>query len=414
MSQADSVAGAERALRRMRRIATGLLLLMAVIFIGARLLQPAHPWLAYVGAFAEAAMVGALADWFAVSALFRRPFGLPIPHTAIIPRNKDRIGASIGNFLEHNFITPDVMREELAQVDLAGIAARWLVQPENSGAIAQQVVAGVPALLRAVEDDDADQFLRKTLSGALAKVRLGPLLGQVLTALVAGRQHWQLLERVLAMVAHALEENRPYIRQKVHDNSPRWMPKAIDEKFFERLMEGVQSILTDIQGEDSEWRQRFQTVTDEFIDKLAHSPEYEQTLHALLTDGLGHPLFRSYAGEVWQDVRQRMLDDALAPESRMAARLEGLIRVLSKALLQDAALQAKLNEWLRGFAAEAIVERRGVIAAVVRRVIEQWDADTITRKIELYVGRDLQYIRINGTLVGGLVGLLLHLLSLAL
>ena len=403
-----------RQLTRMRRIATGLLVLMALLFVGARLLQPAHPWLSYVGAFAEAAMVGALADWFAVSALFRRPFGLPIPHTAIIPRNKDRIGASIGNFLEHNFITPEVMRQELARVDMAGIAAHWLAQPDNSRAIAQQIVAGVPALLRAVDDEDVDQFLRKTLSGGLDKVQLAPLLGQVLSVLVAGGQHYAVLERVLAVVAQALEENRPYIRQKVHDNSPRWIPKAIDEKFFERLMEGVQGILAEVQAEDSEWRQRFQGITDEFIAKLATSPEYEQTLHRLLNGGLGHPLFRQYVADVWHDVRQRLLTDAQAPDSRMVARLEGLIRMLSRALLQDHVLQLKLNVWLRSFTADAIVARRELIAAVVRRVIEQWDADTVTQKIELYVGRDLQYIRINGTLVGGLVGLLLHLVSLML
>jgi uncharacterized membrane-anchored protein YjiN (DUF445 family) len=401
-------------LMRMRRIATGLLVAMAVIFVVARLMQPAHPWLSFVGAFAEAAMVGAIADWFAVTALFRHPMGLRIPHTAIIPKNKDRIGESIGQFLEHNFMTQEVLHAELAQVDFAGTAAGWLAREENSRAMASQLVGAVPTLLRAIEDEDAGKFLRATLASGVRGVKLAPLLGQVLSVLVQGRQHFLLLEKILEVVGRALEDNRPYIRQKVHENSPRWIPKMVDEKFFERLMDGVQGILEEIQGEDSEWRDRFQVAIEGLIDKLATSEEYEARLHTLLADGLAHPLFRSYAGEVWHDVRQRVLADATSPDSRLAARLEGVLRLFSRALLEDEVVQAKLNVWIRSFAAGAIVERRHLIADVVKRVIRSWDADTVTRKFELHVGKDLQYIRINGTVVGGLVGLVLHVVSLAL
>ena len=401
-------------LTRMRRIATGMLVAMAALFVAARLLQPRYPYLSFVAAFAEAAMVGGLADWFAVSALFRHPFGLPIPHTAIIPRNKDRIGASLATFLQHNFMTPDVLRAELAEVDFAGSAADWLARDDNSAAIAAQVAGALPALLRLVEDEDAARFMRKAMAGALGDVKFAPLLAQLLSVLVAGRQHHVLLERILAIAARALEQNRPYIRQKVHENSPRWLPKAIDEKFFERLMEGVQSILTDIQGEDSEWRERFQNATEELIAKLGSSPEYEEKLQALVASSLGHPLFRHYAGQIWQDLRQRLLDDSVAPDSRLAAGLERALRVLGQALASDAAVRRKLNVWLREVVAATVVERRDVIAAVVDRAIRKWDGDTVARKLELYVGKDLQYIRINGTVVGGLVGLLLHAVSLAL
>lgn len=397
---------------RMRRIATGLLIVMALVFVAAKLWQGQHAWLSFVAAFAEAAMVGALADWFAVTALFRHPMGLPIPHTAIIPRNKDRIGASIANFLQHNFLTHDVLRAELAQVDFAGSAAAWLARADNSRAVALQVVGAVPTLLRAVEDEDASRFLRRILSGSLKNIQLAPLLGQVLSVLVAGRQHFLLLEKVLGIVASALEEHRPYIRQKVHENSPRWIPKAIDEKFFERLMDGVQGILNEIQSEDSAWRAKFQAAVNELIDKLATSPAYESKLHSLVSSGLSHPMFLDYVGEIWQDVRQRLLADVAAPDSRLAARLDDAIRVFGKALLQDAVIQGKLNQWLRGFAEDAIVERRDMIAAVAERVIRNWDAETITRKLELHVGKDLQYIRINGTLVGGLVGLVLHAIAM--
>lgn len=392
----------------MRRIATGLLLLMAVVFVIARLLHERHPGVAYIGAFAEAAMVGAIADWFAVTALFRHPLGIPIPHTAIIPSNKERIGENLGNFLEHNFMSYEVVHGELERIDFAGSAAAWLDNPANARAVAAQLTSAVPALLRMVEDKDAALLLRDALAGALKDVKLAPILSQLLSVLVAGRQHHVMLEKILGIVADALDQHRPYIRQKVHEHSPKWMPRVIDEKFYERLMAGVQDMLTDVQSEDSEWRTRFQNATEELIAKLATSPEYEEKLRDLLDSSLGHPLFRSYVGEVWDDVRQRLLADTSSPDSKIAAHVEQALRAFAAALGRNHAVQVKLNDWLRTFAAETIVAKRELIVDLVRRVIRSWDADTLARKFELHVGRDLQYIRINGTIVGGLVGLLLH------
>lgn len=397
---------------RMRRIASGLLLLMALVFVAARLLRERHPAVAFVGAFAEAAMVGAIADWFAVTALFRHPLGIPIPHTAIIPSNKERIGENLGNFLEHNFMSYEVVHGELERIDFAGSAAHWLAQSANAHAVAAQLTSAVPALLRMVDDRDAALFLRDALAGALTDVKLAPLLSQLLGVLVAGRQHHVLLEKVLGFIAAALEAQRPYIRQKVHEHSPRWIPKAIDEKFYERLMAGVQDMLSEIQDENSQWRERFQGATEDLIAKLASSPEYERKLRDLLDSSLGHPLFRSYLGEVWDDARLRLLADTSRSDSRIAAHIEQALRSFSAALARNQAVQVKLNEWLRTFAAETIVAKRELIVDLVRRVIRSWDADTLSRKFELHVGRDLQYIRINGTIVGGLVGLLLHAVGL--
>jgi uncharacterized membrane-anchored protein YjiN (DUF445 family) len=392
----------------MRLIATGLLALMAVVFVFARLFRDRHPAIGFVGAFAEAAMVGAIADWFAVTALFRHPLGLKIPHTAIIPSNKERIGENLGNFLEHNFMSYAVVHGELERIDFAGAAASWLDQSGNAKAVAAQITSAVPALVRMVEDKDAAVFLRDALAGALKDVKLAPLLSRLLSVLVAGRQHHALLEKLLGVVASALEAHRPYIRQKVHEHSPKWLPRAIDEKFYERLMAGVQTTLEDIQSEDSEWRERFQMATEELIEKLATSPEYEEKLRTLLDSSLGHPLFRNYVGQVWDDVRQRLLADTTTPESRVSAHVEQALRAFSGALGRNVPVQLKLNDWIRTFAAEVIVAKRELIVDLVRRVIRSWDTETLSRKLELQVGRDLQYIRINGTIVGGLVGLVLH------
>ncbi|SHG75195.1 Uncharacterized membrane-anchored protein YjiN, DUF445 family [Massilia sp. CF038] len=399
-------------LARMRRLATGLLLLMAALFVVAKLLEPGRPALGFVAAFAEAAMVGAIADWFAVTALFRHPLGLPIPHTAIIPANKERIGNNLASFLEQNFMSYDVVHGELSRIDFTGAAAQWLAHPGNARAVAQEVSSAVPVLLRMANDKDAADVLGQALEGAMRNVKLAPLLSRLLSVLAAGRQHHVLLENLLRLVADALERHRPYIRQKVHDHSPRWLPKAIDEKFYERLMAGVQSTLDDMQGEDSEWRARFQSATEELIANLATSDEYEQKLRGLLDSTLGHPMFRSYMGQVWDDIRQRLLADTSKPDSRIAAHLEQALLALGSALARNPAVQHKLNAWIRTFAADTIVAKRVLIVDLVRRVIHSWDTDTLTRKLELHVGRDLQYIRINGTLVGGMVGLLLHAVGL--
>jgi len=398
-------------LRKTRMLATGLLVAMAVVFLVATLLLPRYPLLSFVAAFAEAAMVGALADWFAVTALFRSPLGLPIPHTAIIPRNKDRIGDSLSDFLEHNFITREIIREELRAIDFAGAAAAWLARPENSRALSRQVVRSVPSLLRAVEDEDVRLFIQRRLTAALENTQFAPAAAGILSVLVAGNHHQALFNHMIGVAASALEHNKDYIRWKIHENSPRWLPKAVDDRVYLRLLNALQSTLDEMRDEDSEWRLRFQRVTDDFITQLRTSPEYEARLDALLSDVLGHPLVRTYTLDVWHDIKARLEADAASPDSHLAARLEQTFSAFSNELLREERVQKKLNQWIRLFATEAIVSRRETIADLVARVIRKWDAQTMSRKLELHVGRDLQYIRINGTLVGGLVGLVLHAVS---
>jgi uncharacterized membrane-anchored protein YjiN (DUF445 family) len=401
-------------LKKIRGLATGLLVAMAVLFVVSRLLQPRYPPLSFVSAFAEAAMVGALADWFAVTALFRHPLGIPIPHTAIIPRNKDRIGDSLSDFLEHNFITQEIIREELRKIDFAGAVASWLSQPENSRAVSRQVVRSIPALLRVIEDDDVRQFMQSRLTAALEHAKFAPVVAEVLAVLVAGKHHHALFDRLVGMAARALDQNKDYIRWKIHENSPRWLPKAIDDKFYQRLLNALQSTLDEMRDEDSEWQLRFQRLTEEFIGQLRTSPEYEAKLDAVLSEILGHPLVRNYTIEVWHDIKSRLEADAVSPDSQLVAKLDHGLSSFGNELLRDAKVQKKLNQWIRIFATETIVARREMISDLVARVIRKWDADTMSRKLELHVGKDLQYIRINGTLVGGLVGLLLHAISLLL
>jgi len=401
-------------LKKTRVLATGLLVLMAILFGVARSLQSHFPWLSFVAAFAEAAMVGGLADWFAVTALFRSPLGLPIPHTAIIPRNKDRIGDSLSDFLEKNFITQEIIREELLPIDFAGAAATWLSDSANSKAVSRQLVRSIPVLLRIVEDEDVQQFIQHRMSVVLKGMKFAPALAEIVSLLVASKHHEALFDQLVRMAADALENNKSYIRWKIHESSPRWLPKAVDEKLYERLLDALQDTLNEMREGDSEWRTRFQNSVENLIERLRTSPEYEEKLDGILREIVGHPLFRSYLVELWHLIRSRLVADIASEGSQMVARLEEAFRAFSRELLQDERVQVKLNQWIRIVATEAIVARREMIADLVARVIRKWDADTMSRKLELHVGKDLQYIRINGTLVGGLVGLVLHAVSFAL
>ncbi|TCS39663.1 uncharacterized membrane-anchored protein YjiN (DUF445 family) [Paucimonas lemoignei] len=401
-------------LAKVRRFATGLLILMAVIYIIAKRYEVAYPWISLVRAFAEAAMVGALADWFAVTALFKHPLGLPIPHTAIIRKNKDRIGASIANFLEHNFMTRDVISDELRDVNFAAAMTVWLEHPDNSRHLARHLAGAIPALLRMVEDEDIGQFIQQRATAALKEVQFAPLLGELLAILRAGGQHQRVFDHVIELAADALDHNRPYIRQKIHDASPRWLPRSIDEKFFERLLEELNNILDEMRDEDSEWRGRFEIATLDLIDKLKTSPEYEENLARMVRQTLEQKEFRAYLIQLWHDIKERLMRDAGEEDSKAVLRLEQALTAFARALEQNQAVTEKLNRWIRTFATETIVQRRGEIAELVKRVINKWDADTISRKVEVHVGKDLQYIRINGTVVGGLVGLFLHLAAMVL
>jgi uncharacterized membrane-anchored protein YjiN (DUF445 family) len=354
-------------------------------------------------------MVGALADWFAVTALFRSPLGLPIPHTAIIPRNKERIGNNLAHFLKHNFITQEIIREELRPIDFAGAGTKWLAHSDNTRAAARQIARSLPALLRMIEDEDLVRFMQERLAAARRHVQFAPMLAELLSMLVAGGHHQSLFNHLINIMARIVEENGSYIRWKIDENSPRWLPKAVDDKIYERLVEALESTLAEMREEDSEWRYRFHVAVVEFIEKLRTSPEYEAKIEAVLTTTLEHPMFRDYVTELWHDIKARMLKDAVSDDSQIAAKLEQALRAVSEALLQETTVRNKLN-----LATDAIVERREVIADLVSRVIRKWDPETVSRKLELQVGKDLQYIRINGTLVGGLVGVILYSISLVL
>ncbi|HZX32297.1 MAG TPA: DUF445 domain-containing protein [Rhodocyclaceae bacterium] len=398
---------------RLRAMATGLLVAMAVLFLTAGHFREAFPWLGYVRAFAEAAMVGALADWFAVTALFRHPLGLPIPHTAVIPKNKDRIGESLGKFVEEHFLPPEVVRARLAEVDFGDMAGRWLSDPAHAASLADQITQLLPGLLHSLDDDPVRTFIRDKLKERLDAVELAPLSADILDVLTADNRHQHLLDAALVHINGLVAEKEPYIRQKVRDSTGwLWKKLSVDRKAFDGIMGAVEDLMREV-GEDAghELRQRFDHALREFTGKLRESPEYRARAEAIKREILESPGFQASLEGVWEDLRLRLLADVQAPDSEIRRHIQTGVEKLGAALIADPALRESLNPWLRDTVAGLVESRREEMARLIPDTVRTWDADTMSERLELQVGKDLQFIRINGTLVGGLVGLAIYAVS---
>lgn len=400
-------------LRRMQRAASLLLAVIAVVYVFARMVEQRHPALGYLRAFCEAALVGGLADWFAVTALFRHPLRVPLPHTAIVPQNKDRIGRTLGDFVQRNFLSDEVVLTRLADIDFARIAARWLADPSRTDPLVAHVARGVPQVLDTVADEPARHFVKRNLSAALERIELAPLAANVLEILAASGQHQRLLDELLAQVRRLLESSEPEIRAKVREKTAwLWKKLGVDEAISDRIMRAAEEALAEI-GADPQhaWRQRFAAMLDGYVVSLRESPEHRARAERLKQALLEHPALAEYLNQVWDRLRERLREDVRSPDSRVQAGLQDAVRAIGENLLADDAVSEAFNAWLRRVLADLVRQRRQAVAALIEDTVRRWDTGVFTRRIELAIGRDLQYIRVNGTLIGGAIGVLIHALS---
>jgi len=395
----------------MKRRATGLLVVMTVVFVVTRLLESRYPWLGWIRATAEAAMVGGLADWFAVTALFRYPLGIRIPHTAIIPTRKERIGRSLGNFLQSYFLRRDVLERRLAGLGLARRIAGWAAQPENASRIARQMAQGIARAADVMPGDEIRAGLHDTLVERGRKLKVAPLLEQGLLLVAAENRHQRLLDRVIELVNRLLVENRESIRHRIAEESPWWVPTAIDEKLYEKLVNGTERILWEVRTQpDHQLRQQFDRILAEYVEGLREDPDVIAKAERMKERLLEQPFVEELAGTLWESTRRSLMRYA-GPEAAAPAPLERGIVAAAEAILRNDELLAELDTAINGVLLSAVEQYRGEIAAVIERTVAEWDPADASRRIEIAVGRDLQFIRINGTLVGGLVGLILYALS---
>ncbi len=404
----DELTARELVARRMWRLATGLLVLMAVLLAFATWAEAAlHPGWAWVQAFCEAALVGGLADWFAVTALFRHPLGLPIPHTAIIPKSKDRIGDALATFLRENFFTPSVVARRLEGFDAAGVAGRMLTAPAD-GARRGRVRRALVALARQLAQTPAADALGERLKAGVVRrlegLDLAGLLASTLEAAVAEGRHWPVIDSLLAWGARTLDAEEPALRAMVEART-NWLLRLIslDERVADEILAGLRGFLAEIATDpDHPVRRRAEAALANLIFDLRHDPETIGQVEAWKQALIANPAVSRWIEGLWAQAR-----------SGLAGFLEGegagrLFRQLGEALAKDPALRTAINSLARRAIVGVVRDHGDSIVALVSDTVKGWDAETITAKLETAVGRDLQYIRLNGTLIGGSIGVALH------
>jgi uncharacterized membrane-anchored protein YjiN (DUF445 family) len=399
----------------MQRLATGMLIIMLAVLVLTNVFLSLHPSVGYLRAFAEAAVVGAMADWFAVTALFRQPLGLPIPHTAIVPRNKERIGEALGRFVEQNFASPQVVSSKLEGADMSGRLARWLSDAQRTEAIAGHITRLIPQLLDSVDDHDVRRFVSGSLAHGAQRIDLGPLLGEVVAMLTAEKRHQVLLDKLLLEADEYITANEPRIREQVRENTAwLWQQLSMDEKVADGVMAVLRESFAEI-GRDSAHplRVRLDQAIEKLASDLATSPEYREEIVLHTRKLLDHPALRDYAAGVWRDIRRALREDALSADSVLKAWLREMIQAATQALLRDDELRGRLNKWMHEVVVEVVQSHQHDVGVLIADTVRGWDTETLTGRIEREVVEDLQYIRINGTLIGGLVGLTIYAVSRA-
>ena len=401
--------------RQMRIVATGLLVVMAALYIAARSTEGMHPAIGFVRAFTEAAMVGGLADWFAVTALFRHPLGLPIPHTAIIPRNKDRIGDTLASFLRENFLTPAVIARRMKRLDVAGAAGRLLAAPSAGDDRLRRGASRLLAdSLEALDDERLGGMVKGALVQRIGQLKVAPLLGQVLSAAMKDGRHQPVMDTLIRWGARTLEANGPLIRQMVHERSGSIMRfTGLDETLANKIIEGLDRLLQEAADDPGH---SLRVKVEEGLVRLAHDLQHDRTMQArvdrIRDEMIANPAIQHWLDGLWQAARAGLLRAARDPQAVLAGRLGEATRQIGEMLRDDPALKSLVNRFARRVAAGTAARYGGGIVTLVSETVRGWDARTVTDRLENAVGRDLQYIRINGTLVGGLVGVALHMAAL--
>jgi uncharacterized membrane-anchored protein YjiN (DUF445 family) len=405
-------ASRRRALRRMKLVASGMLVVALAIFIIARLLEPLHPWLGYVRATAEASLVGGIADWFAVTALFRHPLGLRIPHTAIMQTQKDRVGRILGNFVQNHFLSRAVLDARLAGIQPASRAADWLSEPAHRAALARNLAGGLARAVEALPDDDIRDFMQRSAVSRLEAMQLAPLVGDVLTIATADGRPQELLDEATRLIGGAVDDGRDVIRAKVRQESPRWLPLGVRDAIADRMIGGMQRLIAEVSADPAHpLRARFDAVVRDFIQRLKTSPEMIARAERLKHDLLGHPVVLDLVSSMWDRIRDAATRYRTDPEHASLEPIETVLAAIAESLTANAELRNEIDRFVIDVAASLLEQHRHEVAELIAATVRDWDPQVASQRIELAVGRDLQFIRLNGTLVGGLAGLVIYALS---
>jgi uncharacterized membrane-anchored protein YjiN (DUF445 family) len=396
-------------LNRIKWRANGLFWLVTLIFILAAIFEKQYAWLSFVRATAEAAMVGAIADWFAVTALFRYPLGIKIPHTAIIPRRKAVIAQNFGIFVQDNFLSEEVVADKIRSMNVAHQLATWLSQPENSQLLAHHVAVGLKAAVEIVNEADVQALIEQEVVTRIRSTQFAPFAANTVALLVANGRNQELLSGTLRLVSHLQKENEQIIQETINQATPWYVPQPVNMAIYRRLDKALTETIEAVQNNpDHPLHSRFSQIVDGFVSDLKTSPDVAAQEEILKEELLQHPVVQEFSSSLWVNLKAVLINSSSNshPDVRTPVQ-QGLVK-FGEALLADELLLAKIDRWAEEIGRYLIKEYGHEAGNLITETISRWDTAATTQKIELHTGKDLQFIRINGTLVGGVVGLVIH------
>ncbi|ABL06497.1 conserved transmembrane protein [Mycobacterium ulcerans Agy99] len=423
MSFAESFAGADPqadaarrvGLRRMKLVALGFLVGATIVFLACRWVQAqggAPLWVGYLGAAAEAGMVGALADWFAVTALFKHPLGIPIPHTAIIKRKKDQLGEGLGTFVRENFLSAPVVETKLRDAQVPSRLGKWLADSGHAQRVAAEAATVLRVLVELLRDDDVQHVIDRMMVRRIAEPQWGPPVGRVLQTVLAENRQEALIQ-LLADRAFQWSLNAGVIIQRVVErDSPTWSPRFVDHMVGDRIHRELMDFIDKVRrNPDHELRRSATRFLFEFADDLQHDPSTIARADTIKDQLMARDEVANAAATAWKTIKRLVLEGVDDPSSVLRSRIAETVVRIGESLRDDGELRDKVDDWMVR-AAQHLVSQYGVeITAIITETIERWDAEEASRRIELHVGRDLQFIRINGTVVGALAGLVIFAIA---
>jgi uncharacterized membrane-anchored protein YjiN (DUF445 family) len=411
----ESVELRTRRLAAARRRATALLGAVTLLFVAVTAYGAHGTFLSYVQAGAEAAMVGGVADWFAVTALFRHPLGLPIPHTAVIVERKDQFAATLGQFVQENFLNGDVLAERIGSAQIASRVASWLTDADNAARFAGHAADMVVRAADGLRDEDVQRALTAELTRAADSIEVAPLAGRIVGIIIAEGHHAEVFNTIVSGADRYLADHHEELRERFESEAPRWVPDMVYGRAFDRLYARLRERLPEMAANpEDETRRQFEEWIAGLPERLQTSPELRERGERIKRDVLGSTVLRDWSSSLWKNVKETLRIQAADPESELRRRLAGALSAGGRRLGSDPRLQESLERVVESAARALADQFHDELAGLVTGTIQRWDAEQTSSQLELLLGRDLQFIRINGTVVGAGVGLALHAIAMAL
>jgi uncharacterized membrane-anchored protein YjiN (DUF445 family) len=405
-------------LKRHKRLATGLFLLMVVVYSLMTYLSRTDPshWIGYVKAFSEAAMVGALADWFAVTALFHHPLGIPIPHTNLIEKSKQSIGNNLGDFVVQNFLTPQNIRPYIQKLSLSAYAAEWLTGERNKMLLISGIVKILKDIVVKMDDTVVSGFMARKGAELIDTIKLNQVVAQALHYLLEQKEQEKLVTTLAGRIKQFIGENEEMIQEKVKEESYFFVPKFIEQKLAAKISGGLSRYFEEIEkDENHKIRTEINQQLAQLVEDMRTQDKWKENFEQLKQGLLSEEKVGRYAADIWQSLKHTLISELSDEQSSLSRYFSRMVDELSDNLKQDEALRNRIDSWIRLTAYKYILRNTEYVGVLISNTVGNWEGRELSQKLELEVGKDLQYIRINGTLVGGLVGLLIyaitHLLS---